>query len=69
MQVSGAGQWSWWAYWEGSSLSLASKCLMVYGSLMVLACGLTYLLSLSDARTLREVGVWVKPMKFMAATA
>ena len=69
MQVSGAGQWSWWAYWEGNSLSLASKCLMVYGSLMVLACGLTYLLSLSDARTLREVGVWVKPMKFMAATA
>lgn len=36
---------------------------------MGLACALTYLLSLSDARTLREVGIWVKPMKFMAATA
>ena len=36
---------------------------------MALACGLTYLLSLGDARTLRAVGVWVKPMKFMSATA
>lgn len=69
MQVNGAGQWSWWANWDGSTLSWASKCLMVYGSLMWIACGLTYLLSLNDARTLREVGVWVKPMKFMAATA
>jgi len=53
MQVSGAGQWGWWSYWEGNSLSLASKCLMIYGSLMWIACGLTYLLSLNDARTLR----------------
>jgi hypothetical protein len=49
--------------------SFASKALWIYGSLMWLACGLTYLLSLNDARTLREVGIWVKPMKFMAATA
>jgi hypothetical protein len=42
---------------------------MVYGTLMWLACGLTYMVSLSDARTLREVGIWIKPMKFMAATA
>ena len=42
---------------------------MLYGALMWLACGLTYVLSLNDARTLREVGIWVKPMKFMAATA
>lgn len=41
---------------------------MIYGGLMGLACALTYWLSLSDARTLREVGIWVKPMKFMAAT-
>jgi hypothetical protein len=27
------------------------------------------MVSLSDARTLREIGIWVKPMKFMAATA
>jgi hypothetical protein len=69
MQASGASQWSWWASWDGTTLSWASKCLMVYGALMWLACGLTYMLSLSDARTLHEVGIWVKPMKFMAATA
>jgi hypothetical protein len=50
-------------------LSWPSKCLLVYGCLMWLACGLTYFLSISDSRTLREVGIWVKPMKFMAATA
>jgi hypothetical protein len=49
--------------------SFASKALLIYGSLMWLALGLTCLMSLSDARTLREVGIWVKPMKFMAATA
>ena len=42
---------------------------MLYGALMWLACGVTYILSLNDVRTLREVGIWVKPMKFMAATA
>ena len=67
--ASGASQWSWWASWDGTTQSWASKCLMVYGALMWLACGLTYILSLSDARTLHEVGIWVKPMKFMAATA
>ena len=48
---------------------MASKMLMLYGAAMWLAFGLTYLLSLNDARTLREVGIWLKPMKFMAATA
>lgn len=43
--------------------------MLLYGGLMWLALGLTYLVSLSGARTLREVGIWVKPMKFMAATA
>ena len=52
-----------------TTLSFASKALLIYGGLMWLACGLTYWVSLSDARTLREVGIWVKPMKFMAATA
>jgi hypothetical protein len=42
---------------------------MLYGSLMRLACCFTYILSLYVARTLREVGIWVKTMKFMAATA
>ncbi len=35
---------------------------------MLIALGLTYLVSLTDIRTIRDVGVWVKPMKFMAAT-
>ena len=52
-----------------SALSLASKILLIYGGLMLLALGLTYLGSLADARTIRDVGVWVKPMKFMAASA
>ena len=69
MQTGGAGHRPWWASRDGTSLSWASKCLMVYGALMWLACGLTYMVSLSDARTLREVGIWIKPMKFMAATA
>jgi hypothetical protein len=51
-----------------SALSLASKILVIYGGLMLLALGLTYLGSLADARTIRDVGVWVKPMKFMAAS-
>jgi hypothetical protein len=41
---------------------------VIYGGLMLLALGLTYLGSLTDARTIRDVGVWVKPMKFMAAS-
>ncbi|MEY3708205.1 MAG: hypothetical protein RL585_2762, partial [Pseudomonadota bacterium] len=44
-------QWLGWDKWDGHTLSWVSKCLIIYGSLMWLACGLTYLLSLSDART------------------
>jgi hypothetical protein len=51
-----------------SALSLASKVLVIYGGLMLAALGITYLVSLTDIRTIRDVGVWVKPMKFMAAT-
>lgn len=58
-----------WLGFDLSALSLASKLLMLYGLLMWLALGITYIISLSDARTIREVGIWVKPMKFMAATA
>ncbi len=36
---------------------------------MWLGCGLIYFFSLRDLRTLRKVGAWVKPVKFMAATA
>jgi hypothetical protein len=60
--------WSWLRF-DWSALSFASKILIAYGALMWLACGLTYFLSLTDTRTLRDVGVWIKPMKFMAATA
>ena len=51
-----------------SPLSIASKVLVIYGGLMLAALGITYLVSLTDIRTIRDVGVWVKPMKFMAAT-
>jgi hypothetical protein len=69
MHANNAGNWSWWLNWNGTTLSWTSKALLVYGALMWLACGLTYLFSLGDDRTLREVGIWIKPMKFMAATA
>ncbi len=36
---------------------------------MWISLAITYFISADDVRTLREVGVWVKPMKFMAATA
>lgn len=62
-------QGTWCSLLDVTTMSWVSKSLLVYGALMWLACGLTYLFSLSDARTLREVGIWIKPMKFMAATA
>jgi hypothetical protein len=69
MQAYRYGQQSSWINLDVTTMSPASQFLMVYGALMWLACGLTYFFSLSDIRTLREVSVWVKPMKFMAATA
>jgi len=57
-----------WTDLEWQSLSLASKLLVGYGLLMVFTLILTYVWSLSDHRLIRDVGVWVKPMKFMAAT-
>lgn len=58
-----------WAGFGWHGLSQPSRVLIAYGSLMWLCCGLIYFISLNDARTLREVGIWVKPLKFMAATA
>jgi hypothetical protein len=52
-----------------SSLSTTQKILFYYGLSMVVAFALTYLWSWFDLRTLRDVGIWTKPMKFMAATA
>ena len=69
MPSSRFGHPSSWIPFDVTALSSASKFLVVYGALMWLACGLTYLFSLSDVRALREVGIWVKPVKFTAATA
>lgn len=52
-----------------ASLNTAHKTLIIYGLIMVLAMVPTYIWSKLDSRTIREVGVWVKPMKFMAAMA
>ena len=60
---------SGWPHLGVTALPPVSQWMVVYGALMALACGLTFFISLNDARTLREVGIWVKPMKFMAATA
>lgn len=53
--------------WIG--LSMAQKTLCVYGLLMAALLLPTYALSWIDLRTLRDVGIWAKPMKFMAGTA
>lgn len=54
-------------FWQ--SLSLAAQILLGYGLIMLISLILAYAWSFHDARSIREVGVWVKPMKFMAATA
>ena len=58
-----------WIYLTWQYLSRSSKFLVCYGVIMLFALVLTYVWSLNDPRLIREVGVWVKPMKFMAATA
>ena len=52
-----------------SALSRTSQVVVIYAALMVLALGVTFLISIDDPQTLRGVGIWAKPMKFMAATA
>jgi len=54
---------------ELESLSWTSKFLIIYGLMMFFALILTYAWSINDDRFIRGVGIWVKPMKFMAATA
>lgn len=58
-----------WAVTQWSLAGTASRVLVIYGGAMALAFLITYAVSMGDSRTLREVGVWAKPMKFMAATA
>lgn len=58
-----------WCSFQRDASSAAGKLLWAYGGLMALAWVLAYVWSLSDPRTIRDVGTWSKPMKFMAATA
>jgi hypothetical protein len=48
--------------------STPSLVLLIYGGVMLLAFIVTFVVSLNDTRTIRDVGIWIKPMKFMAAT-
>jgi hypothetical protein len=45
------------------------RALAIYGFLMAGLMGPTLVLMAFDERTTREVGVWAKPLKFMASTA
>jgi hypothetical protein len=58
-----------WIDLQWQLLSWASKFLVVYALIMLACLLLTYAWSLNDHRFIREVGIWVKPMKFMASTA
>lgn len=69
MEVNHFSHFAPWLALDWRRLSLPSQFLLLYGAWMWLACAMTYARSRSDIRVLRGVGVWVKPMKFMAATA
>ena len=58
-----------WIRFTWLSLSSTSRVLLAYGTLMWFSFGVALLFSLTDPRTLRDIGVWIKPMKFMASTA
>jgi hypothetical protein len=45
------------------------RVLTLYALLMLAAMIPTLVLAVVDERTLREVGIWAKPLKFMASTA
>lgn len=52
-----------------SEFSPAQKCLCLYAAVMALLLIVVWGVSWFDERTLREVGIWAKPMKFLAGTA
>ena len=58
-----------WIHLQWQSLTLAAKFLVVYALIMLATLLLTYAWSLNEHRLFGEVGIWVKPMKFMASTA
>ena len=47
----------------------ARQLLLIYTGVNVVAMAATCLWSRVDTRTIRGVGLWVKPFKFMASTA
>jgi len=57
-----------WILLHWLSLSLPSKILIGYCLGMVFVLLVTLIHSQNDDRTIRDIGIWVKPMKFMAAT-
>ena len=59
-------KYHYWIALEWQSLSRASKFLVAYALVMIATLLFTYAWSLNDHRLIREVGIWVKPMKFMA---
>ncbi len=52
-----------------SDFSTAQKNLCIYAAVMVFLLIVVFGVSLVDERSLREVGIWAKPMKFLAGTA
>ena len=62
-------KYHYWIALEWQSLSWASKFLVAYALVMIAVLLFTYAWSLNDHRFIHEVGIWVKPMKFMASTA
>jgi hypothetical protein len=57
MQVNYSRRLAWLRNRDEVTLSPASKALLVYGALMCIALGLTYLYSLGDERTLPLLGI------------
>lgn len=58
-----------WIPFTWASHSTASKALLLFGAAMALAFVAALVWSQFDLRTLRGVGIWAKPMKFLVATA
>jgi len=69
MQANFFNKAAWWPNIDLTALSAPSQALLLYGALMWLAFVGAYIASRKDLRTLRDVGIWAKPMKFMSATA
>lgn len=58
-----------WITSEWESIGFYSRILVCYAVIMALLLIITLIVSMYDLRVIRDVGVWVKPMKFMSATS